>query len=213
MEDVLDLYEEDYDERFPVVCFDEKPYQMLHDILEPLPTVKGKAKRQDYEYKRDGVCNIFVAVEPKAGTRFVQVSEQRKKDDFALFIKKLLEHCYPQAVKIRIVMDNLNTHTLGSLYHALSPEEARRIARKIEPHYTPKHASWLNMAEIEISALTQQCLKRRLARIFHRFLSQGGQDGAPNLFSIEREHCQRDKASEIEDKFGVADCPDCNKNR
>lgn len=165
MEDVLDLYEEDYDERFPVVCFDEKPYQMLQDIMKPLPAVKGKAKRQDYEYKREGVCNVFVAVEPKAGKRFVLVSEKRKKEDFALFIKGLIEKCYPQAIQVRLVMDNLNTHTLGSLYHALPPEEARRIARKIETHYTPKHGSWLNMAEIEISALTQQCLRRRLGNL------------------------------------------------
>lgn len=165
MEDVLDLYEEPYDEKFPVVCFDEKPYQMLQDILMPLPTTKGRVKRQDYEYKRKGVCNIFVAVEPRAGKRFVSVCEKRKKEDFALFIRELIEQHYPQAVKVRLVMDNLNTHTLGSLYHSFPPEEARELVKKIEPHYTPKHGSWLNMAEIEISALTRQCLKRRLGSI------------------------------------------------
>lgn len=165
MEDVLELYEEPFTADYPVVCFDEKPYQLLGNKLEPLPVCRGKPQRQDYEYKRGGVCSIFVAVEPKAGKRYVKVSERRTKNDFSHFMKELIEKQYPNAKKIRIVLDNLNTHTFGAFYQSFSPSEAREMAKKLEAHYTPKHGSWLNMAEIEISALTQQCLKRRLSNL------------------------------------------------
>lgn len=165
MEDLLDLYEEPYDARNPVVCFDEKPYQLIEHALDPIKASPGHQKREDYEYKRRGACNIFVSVEPKGGKRWVKVTERRTKRDFAHFIREIVDLHYPEAEKVRLVLDNLNTHRLSSLYEAFTPEEARRIIKKIELHYTPKHGSWLNMAEIEISVLAQQSLKRRLRGI------------------------------------------------
>ncbi len=165
MEDLLDLYAEPHDEAYPVVCFDEKPYQLLGNIVKPILPSRGKPKREDYEYERGGVVNVFVAVEAKAGKRFVKVTQRRTKEDFASFIKELLEKEYPKAKKVRLVMDNLNTHTLGSLYQSFPAAQARELVKRLETHYTPKHGSWLNMAEIEISALTQKCLKTRLGTI------------------------------------------------
>lgn len=162
MEDVLDLYEEEYDEDYPVVCFDEKPFQMLGDARETIPASIGRKRRQDYEYTREGTCNLFVFLQPLKGWRHVKVTDRRTKRDFAQCMKEVVDHHFAEAEKIRLVMDNLSTHKLGSLYEVYSPEEARRIIRKIEIHYTPKHASWLNMAEIEISALTRECLGRRI---------------------------------------------------
>lgn len=162
MEDVLDLYEEPYDEKRPVVCFDEKPVQLIEDVFQPIPAQSGKPKKVDYEYKRNGTCNLFVFLQPLAGWRQISVTDRRTKEDFAGCMKALVDEYFPDAEKIRIVMDNLNTHALSSLYQVYSPEEARRIAKKLEIHYTPKHASWLNMAEIELSVLGQQCLKRRI---------------------------------------------------
>jgi len=161
----LDLYEESYDARKPVVCFDEKPYQLIDHALDPIKASPGHRKREDYEYKRRGTCNIFVSVEPKGGKRQVKVTERRTKVDFAYFIREMIDVHYADAEKVRLVLDNLNTHRLSSLYEAFTPEEARRIIKKVEIHYTPKHGSWLNMAEIEISALAQQSLKRRLRNI------------------------------------------------
>jgi hypothetical protein len=162
MEDVLDLYEEQYDEKYPVVCFDEKPFQMLGDVREAIPACSGRTKRVDYEYKREGTCNLFVFLQPLRGWRCVKVTDRRTKKDFAACMKDLVDEHFPHASQIRLVMDNLNTHTMGSLYEVYPPEEARRIIRKIDIHYTPKHGSWLNMAEIEISALTRECLGRRI---------------------------------------------------
>ncbi len=161
MEDLLDLYEEEYDEQFPVVCVDEKPIQLIEETREPIPAKPGRSKRIDYEYRRNGSCNLFVAVEPLRGKRRLKVTARRTKQDFAEFIKELVEEpAYTNARRIRIVLDNLNTHKPEALYERFDPETARQILRKIEFHYTPKHGSWLNMAEIEISVLQTQCLKR-----------------------------------------------------
>jgi len=162
MEDVLDLYAEPYDPRRPWVCFDETPYQMLDDKLEPMEVRPGRPKRVDYEYKREGSCNLFVTVQPQEGWRHVEVTERRTAVDFAHQMKALVDEQLPEAEVIRVVTDNLNIHTPASLYQAFPAEEARRITRKLEFHYTPKHGSWLNMAEIEISVISRQCLKRRI---------------------------------------------------
>jgi transposase len=162
MEDVLDLYAEPYDPERPVVCFDEKSLQLLAHTRPPLRVARREPARQDYEYKRQGTANLFIAVEPLAGWRQVTVTEQRTKVDFAAEMQQLVDVHYPAAKCIRVVMDNLNTHKLASLYDAFAPAEANRIRHRLEFHYTPKHASWLNMAEIEISVLSRQCLQRRL---------------------------------------------------
>ena len=163
MEDVLELYAEPYDPERPVVCFDEKSLQLLAETRPPLPVAPGEPARQDYEYKRQGTANLFVSVEPLAGRRRVRVTAQRTRLDFANEMKQLVDVDYPEAKCIRVVLDNLNTHGPASLYGAFVPEEASRLRHRLEFHYTPKHASWLNMAEIEISALSRQCLKRRVS--------------------------------------------------
>ena len=162
MEDVLDLYEEPYDPKRPVVCFDEMPYQMVAETCIPIPAKPGRVARYDYEYERRGMVNIFALFEAKAGWRHLDVAERRTAVDFAHAMRRLAEEHYPEVEKVRVVLDNLNTHTPASLYKAFEPEEARRIARKLEFHYTPKHASWLNMVEIELSVLCRQCLERRI---------------------------------------------------
>jgi transposase len=161
MEDVLDLYAEPYDALRPLVCFDELPYQLLAEVREPLPLKPGRAERQDYEYKRQGHCSLFMMFEPHQGFRRVSVRERRTSRDFALEMRNLVR-LYPDAEVIRVVLDNLNTHTPAALYQTFSPEEANRLMHKLEFHYTPTHGSWLNMAEIEWSVLTRECLKRRL---------------------------------------------------
>jgi hypothetical protein len=163
MEDVLDLYEQVYDPKQPVVCFDEKPVQLLGETRVPRPPRPGRAQRYDYEYERKGTANIFVAIEPLAGWRRVTVTERRTKLDFAAQMKQLVDERYPEAKKVRVVLDNLNTHNLATLYEAFPPAEAQRIRRRLEFHHTPKHGSWLNMAEIELSVLGSQCLARRIA--------------------------------------------------
>jgi hypothetical protein len=162
MEEVLDLYAEAPDPQRPWVCFDEKPYQLLGDVRDPLPPEPGKPKRIDYEYKREGTCNLFLLFDPHRAWRRLEVTERRTAIDFAHQMKWLADEGYPGAEQIRVVLDNLNTHSAASLYEAFAPEEARRIARRVRFHYTPKHASWLNMAEIEFSVLERQCLGRRL---------------------------------------------------
>ncbi|KCZ73168.1 hypothetical protein ANME2D_00228 [Candidatus Methanoperedens nitroreducens] len=162
MEDVLDLYAQPYDPKQPVVCFDEKPYQLIGDVRHPLPMKPGQAQRYDYEYKRNGTCNIFLFFQPLSGWRHVEVTEQRTKLDFASCMKALTDKYFPEAEAIKVVLDNLNTHNPAALYEAYKPEEARRILRKLDFHYTPKHGSWLNMVEIEISVLSEQCLDRRI---------------------------------------------------
>jgi hypothetical protein len=162
MEDLLDLYAEPYQVDYPVVCFDEVPYQLVSEIRKPLPLRSGKPSRYDYEYRREGTCNLFMFLEPLAGWRHVKVTAQRTKQDFAICMNEAIEVHWPQAKKVRVVLDNLNTHTPASLYETFHPQKARHLVRKLEFHYTPKHSSWLNMAEVEISVLTQQCLDRRL---------------------------------------------------
>ena len=162
MEDVLDLYEEPYDPDYPTVCFDEKPFQLLGHVREPIPGEPGKPAREDYTYKRNGTCNLFVMYAPQIGWRHVKVTDRRTALDYAECIKELVDEFFPSCKKMRIVQDNLNTHKGSSFYKRYSAQEARRINKKLEFHYTPKHASWLNMAEIEIHALGKQCLDRRI---------------------------------------------------
>jgi len=162
MEDVLELYAEPYDPKRPVVCFDERPYQLLGHKREPLPMKPGQPQRVDYEYQRHGSCNLFLVFQPLRGWRQVRVTERRTHEDFAHQMKALVDEVFPEAEVIRVVLDNLNTHTPAALYQTFSPGEARRLTRKLEFHYTPKHGSWLNMVEIEFSILARQCLNRRL---------------------------------------------------
>lgn len=162
MEDVLAVYHRQYDPDCPVVCMDEKPYQLLNDSRQPLPAIPGTPARYDNEYIREGTCSIFIFTEPLAGWRYANVSERRTKKDWAREVKYLLETCYPNAKKVVLVMDNLNTHTIASLYETFPAEEAFKLAQRLEIHYTPKHGSWLNIAEIELSAMTSQCLNRRI---------------------------------------------------
>lgn len=164
MEDVLEVYTRPYDPRYPQVCMDETSKQLLRDAHQSLPMQPGRPERRDYEYERGGVANLFMFLEPLKGRRWVDVTERRRtKVDWAQQIKKLVDERYPKAERIVLVMDNLNTHTPASLYEAFEPAEARRLADKLEIHYTPKHGSWLNMAEIELSVLSWQCLHRRVA--------------------------------------------------
>jgi hypothetical protein len=163
MEALLDLYAEAFDPRRPLVCFDELPYQLVAETCLPLAMQPGKPVRYDYEYRRNGTCNLFMFFQPLAGWRHVEVTAQRTKRDFAYRMQELVDVHFPEAEVIRVVLDNLNTHTPAALYEAFEPQEARRIVRKLEFHYTPNHGSWLNMAEIEISILDRQCLDRRLA--------------------------------------------------
>lgn len=162
MEDVIDVYERPYDPLRPQVCFDERPCQLLGDILVPMPMKPGKPKREDYEYKRHGTCCVFLAFERHRGFRYVQVRDQRTNVDYAQFMKALVERHYPNVECIVLVQDNLNTHSAGSFYEAFAPEEAFELAQKFEYHHTPVKGSWLNMAEIELSALARQCLDRRI---------------------------------------------------
>lgn len=162
MEDVLELLAEPYDPKRPKVCFDEKPLQLLSDTREPRPVRPGQVALRDHEYKREGTANIFMTMEPQAGWRHVEVTEQRTKLDFAAQMKQLVDVHYPEAECIRVVMDNLNTHKPASLYDAYAPAEALRILKRLEFHYTPKHGSWLNPAEVELSVLSGQCLDRRI---------------------------------------------------
>jgi hypothetical protein len=162
MEDVLDLYAEPYDPQYPVVCFDESPYQLISEVREPLPATPGHPVRYDYEYRREGSCNLFMFLEPLQGWRHVKVTDRRTAQDFAHCLQDLVDRHFPQATVISVVLDNLNTHTPAALYATFPPAEACRILRKLDFHYTPKHGSWLNMAEIEFAVLSTQCLDRRL---------------------------------------------------
>jgi hypothetical protein len=162
MEDVLAIYARPYDPHRPVVCMDEKPYQLLGHARDPIPGVPGRDTREDSEYLRHGTCSIFVWVEPLRGWRHVDAQQRRTKIDWAHQIERLLTLDYPDAETVVLVMDNLNTHTLGSLYEAFEPGKAFALAQRLEIHPTPKHGSWLNIAEIELSVLTRQCLDRRI---------------------------------------------------
>lgn len=162
MYDILDLYAEPYDPKRPVIGLDEKPKQLIEDARKPIPMRPGRPERYDYEYVRKGSANIFMAAEFKAGRRTTRVTSRRTKKDFAKFIKHLVERAYPDAEMLRVVVDNLNTHNETALYETYDAEEAERILKKVEFHYTPKHASWLNVAEIEIGVMDAECTGRRI---------------------------------------------------
>jgi hypothetical protein len=157
MEDVLEVYHRPYNEKRPVICMDEQPVQLLGEVREPIPMNERHCKREDNEYVRKGTCSVFMFVEPLGGKRYVCASRQRTRKDWAREVRSIVMGRYPQAEKVVLVMDNLNTHTTSSLYETFPAEEAFRIAQKLELHYTPKHGSWLNIAEIELSAMTSQC--------------------------------------------------------
>jgi hypothetical protein len=194
MEDVLEVYAEPYDPRCPKVNMDETRKQLVKETRPPQPAEPGQPPRYDYEYERNGTRNLFLFVEPQAGWRYVQVTGHRTALDFAYAMQWLVDESYPEAEVIRVVLDNLNTHKIASLYEAFTPTEARRIARKLEFHYTPKHGSWLNMAEIELSVLQQQCLDRRI----------------PDANTLTREiaawECQRNaEQATIDWRFSISD--------
>jgi hypothetical protein len=163
MEDVLAVYARGYDPNIPVVCMDEKPYQLLDHARAPIPATPGQDLKEDSEYVRHGTCSIFVWVEPLAGRRRVIARSRRTRIDWAHEVDQLLTCDYPDVEKVVLVMDNLNTHSIGSLYEAFEPAKAHALAQRLEIHHTPKHGSWLNIAEIELSALTRQCLDRRIS--------------------------------------------------
>jgi DDE superfamily endonuclease len=163
MEDVLELYAQPYDPARPVVGFDEASKELHGEVNAPLPGRPGDVAREDYEYTREGAANVFLVVEPLAGRRHLTVTERRTRVDFAHQMKRLCDELYPEAAVIRVVLDNLNTHSPASLYEAFAPEEARRLTGRLEFHFTPKHASWLNVAELEFAVLARQCLGRRIA--------------------------------------------------
>lgn len=161
----METYALPYDPEIPLICMDEQPIQLLEDSRPSEPMKAGQVRREDYEYVRKGSCSVFLFTEPLAGWRHVQASERRTKADWALQIQELLEVYYPHAKRVRLVMDNLNTHTISSLYETFAPEQALSLAKRLEIHYTPKHGSWLNMAEIELSVMTIQCLDRRIGSV------------------------------------------------
>jgi hypothetical protein len=162
MEDILDVYHKPYDPNIPVVCMDEQSVQLIKETREPIPAQEGQPEKEDYEYERNGTANIFMFTEPLCGFRYVNVRERRTAKDWAEEVKYFLEYVYPEAERVRLICDNLNTHGIGSLYERFPPEEARKLALRLEIHHTPKHGSWLNIAENELSALTTQCLDRRI---------------------------------------------------
>ena len=164
MEDVLEVYKRPYEARRPLICMDEMPKQLLSDTRDPLLVSSGKPARQDYEYKREGVADVFMVFEPLVGKRMIAITDQRRRVEWAEVMRKVSDELYPQAEKIVVVMDNLNTHTPAAFYQVFEPCEARRLVERFEFHYTPKHGSWLNMAEIELSALVRQCLDRRISK-------------------------------------------------
>jgi hypothetical protein len=162
MEDVLEVYHRPYDAKRPLVCLDEASKQLIGEAVQPVPAEPGQPERFDYEYVRNGTANLFMISEPLLGWRSVQVTERRTAKDFAEVVRGLVEDIHPDAEKVVLVLDNLNTHKAASLYEAFPPEQARRLIDRLEIHYTPKHGSWLNMAEIELSVLARQCLDRRI---------------------------------------------------
>ena len=165
MEDVLEVYTRPYNSEYPVVCMDEQPTQLIKETRQPLPFKPGKPRRFDYEYERNGTANNFMFTEPLSNWRKVKVRQRKTATDWANEIRELLEEDYPDAKKVILVCDNLNTHKLGSFYEAFAPQQARQLLNRLEIHYTPKHGSWLNIAEIELSVFTKQCLDRRIPDI------------------------------------------------
>lgn len=184
MEDILEVYALPYDPEIPMICMDEKPCQLLGEKLEPTPMKPGVPAKEDYEYVRGGTCSIFMFTEPLAGWRHVRATERRTKKDWAMQIKELLDVQYPRMKRIRLIMDNLNTHAISSLYETFPPDEALRLAKRLEIHYTPKHGSWLNIAEIELNAMTKQCLARRI----------------PNLITLQKQLSAWERARNINQK-------------
>ena len=193
MEDVLDLYHEDYDRERPVVCFDETSKQLVEDVRPPIKAKPGRVERYDTEYQRNGTRNLFMFCEPKGGWRHVEVTERRTAVDFAHQMRWLVDQAYPHARVVRLVLDNLNTHKLGSLYEAFGASEARRIAKRLEFHHTPTHGSWLNMAEIELSVFSRQCLNRRV----------GDEVLRREVAALERE--RNDAGAVIDWRFSIRD--------
>ena len=165
MEDILEVYHLPYDPAYPVVCMDESSKQLVGEVHDPIPCKPGQPTRMDDEYVRKGVAEIFMEVEPLGNKRHVEITERRTRKDWAHFIKQMLDERYPDAILVRLVMDNLNTHNTASLYETFEPEEAMRLTKRLEIHHTPKHGSWLNIAEIELSVLKGQCLNRRIAEM------------------------------------------------
>jgi len=165
MEDVLEVYKRPYDPKRPVVCVDETSKQLIGEVATPVPAAPGQVAHYDYEYVRNGVANLFMISQPLAGQRHVQVTDRRTKKDYALCLRKIADELYPDAQVIVLVQDNLNTHSPASLYEAFEPSEARRLMNRFEVHYTPKHGSWLDMAEIELGILGRQCLARRIDNV------------------------------------------------
>ena len=206
MEDVLDIYEMPYDPAVPVVCMEEKPYQLLGEAREPLPMRPGDTQKIDSEYVRNGTCSIFVFVEPLGGIRHVSVREHRTAADWADEIKYLVDTSYPDKQKIILVMDNLNTHAIASLYKAFPAQEARRTARKLEIHYTPKHGSWLDMAEIELNVMTRQCLTRRIADIneLRRHGKRIETRRCKHLLALYDRQCQRETSIPVSKVQGTS---------
>jgi hypothetical protein len=194
MEDVLEVYHRPFDEKRPVVCLDEASKQLIGETRTPLPPEPGRPERFDYEYVRNGTANLFMLSQPLLGWRTVFVTERRTAVDFAEVVRWLVEELHSDAEKVVLVMDNLNTHKLASLYEAFEPERARRIAEKLEIHHTPKHGSWLNVAEIELSVLARQCLDRRIETAEEL----GRQVGA-------WEEPRNDRAAEVQWRFTTAD--------
>ena len=162
MEDILEIYKRPYDTNMPLICMDETSKQLVKETRQPISAIPGQPARYDYEYERNGVCNLFMFYEPFGGKRYASITDRRTKKDWAIQIKELLDVHYPNVEKIVLVMDNLNTHKGASLYEKFAPDEARRLLNRLEIHYTPKHASWLNIAEIELRVLSGQCLNRRI---------------------------------------------------
>jgi len=162
MEDVLEVYKRLYDAKRPLICMDEMPKQLLSDSRDPLPVCSGKTAREDYEYKREGTADVFMLFEPLMGKRQIEITDQRRRVEWAEVMRKVSDELYPEAEQIVVVLDNLNTHTPAAFYLVFEPSEARRLTQRFEFHFTPKHGSWLNMAEIELSALVRQCLDRRI---------------------------------------------------
>jgi hypothetical protein len=194
MEDVLEVYHRPYDEKRPVVCLDEASKQLIGETRLPVPAGPGRPERFDYEYVRNGTANLFMISEPLLGWRAVQVTERRTAVDFAEVLRWLAEELHPDAEKIVLVMDNLNTHKAASLYEAFPPEQARRIAERLEIHHTPKHGSWLNVAEIELSVLSRQCLDRRIETSAELRRETGAWEEPRN-----------DRAAEVQWRFTTAD--------
>jgi DDE superfamily endonuclease len=194
MEDVLEVYHRPYDALRPLVCLDEASKQLVGETVLPIPATPGQPERFDYEYVRHGTANLFMVSEPLLGWRAVQVTERRTAKDYAEVLRWLAEDIHPEAAVIVLVQDNLNTHTLASLYEAFPPEQARRLAERFEVHYTPKHGSWLNVAEIELSVLSRQCLDRRIG-------SAGELRGEVGAWEAER----NERAVEVRWRFTTAE--------